>query len=117
MSATTEQPIIGHVKEYRKSLEIDQFVRGSKLRGPSSIDLGWNGFAIERHSLPAGERPEKSSDHHFITLWDLHSCHGERANPSGRLYSIFKTPGCDHSVYSRNHWSDTNLYQNGSDGG
>jgi hypothetical protein len=37
---------------YEMSLEIEQFVRGSTLRGPSSIDLGWNGFAIERHSLP-----------------------------------------------------------------
>jgi AraC family transcriptional regulator len=41
----------------------------------------------------SGERPEKSSDHHFITLWDLYSCHGERPNPNGRFIPFSRRPG------------------------
>jgi AraC family transcriptional regulator len=93
MSAITGQPTTRQAEEYRKSSEIEKFVRGSRLRGPSSIDLGWNGFAIERHYLPEGERPEKSSDHHFIALWEAHSCHGERADPNGRFIPFSRRPG------------------------
>lgn len=93
MSSITEQHVAGQGWGYRRSIEIDKFVRGSTLRGRSSIDLGWNGFAIERHSLPEGERPEKSSDHHFIALWDTHSCHGERADPKGRFVPFTRLPG------------------------
>lgn len=93
MSAITEQPSTGQVKEYRKSPEIEKFVRGSRLRSPSSIELGWNGFAIERHSLAEGERPEKSSDHHFVALWEAHSCQGERADPNGRFIPFSRRPG------------------------
>jgi AraC family transcriptional regulator len=93
MNFITGQHIAGHGRDYRRSTEIDKFVRGSTLRGPSSIDLGWNGFVIERHSLSEGERPEKSSDHHFIALWDTHSCHGERADPKGRFIPFTRRPG------------------------
>ena len=93
MNAITGQHIAGQARDYRRSVEIDKFVRGSTLRGPSSIDLGWNGFVIERHSLPEGERPAKSSDHHFIALWDTHSCHGERADPKGRFIPFTRRPG------------------------
>jgi AraC family transcriptional regulator len=86
-------PITGKLKEHPKNAEIDKFVRGSILRGPSSIDLGWDGFAIERHSLPAGERPEKYSDHHFIVLRDEHPCHGERADENGRFVPYRRRPG------------------------
>jgi AraC family transcriptional regulator len=92
MSAITEQPTARQAREFRKSSEIEKFVRGSRLRGPSSIQLGWNGFAIERHSVPEGERPEKSSDHHFIALWEAHSCHGERA-ANGRFIPFSRRPG------------------------
>jgi AraC family transcriptional regulator len=88
-----EQRITERPKDYRKSSEIDTFLRGSILRGPSSIDLGWNGFAIERHSVEAGERPEKLSDHHFIVLWDVHPCHGERAGPNGQFVPYSRRPG------------------------
>lgn len=93
MSSITGQPIAGQGRDCRRSMEIEKFVRGSTLRGPSSIELGWNGFAIERHSLPEGERPEKSSDHYFIALWDEHSCHGERADPKGRFIPFTRRPG------------------------
>ena len=42
---------VGQFKQSRSS-EIDKFVRGSILRGRSSIDLQRNGFTIERHRLP-----------------------------------------------------------------
>ena len=93
MNAITGHPIAGQAMDYRQSSEIAKFVRVSTLRGPSSIDLGWNGFVVERHSLPEGERPEKSSDHHFIALWDVHSCHGERADPKGRFIPFTRRPG------------------------
>jgi AraC family transcriptional regulator len=94
MNVTTEQAIELQPQNYRKSSEIEKFVRGSMLRGPSSIDLGWNGFAIERHSVGAGERPEECSDHHFIVLWDVYPCHGERAaGPSGRFIPYARRPG------------------------
>ena len=75
-----------------RSPEIDKFVRGSTLRSRSSIELGWNGFTIERHHLPAGERPEKHSDHHFIVLWDVPTCNGERAD-KGRFVPYLRRPG------------------------
>ena len=94
MHVTTEQAIEVQPQNYRKSSEIEKFVRGSTLRGPSSIGLGWNGFAIERHSVGEGERPEECSDQHFIVLWDVHSCHGERATgPNGRLIPFARRPG------------------------
>ena len=93
MISTSERQNTGQPNEYRKSSEIEKFVRGSTLRGQSSVELGWNGFAIERHSLPEGERPEKFSDHHFIALWDVHPCHGERADHSGRFIPFSRRPG------------------------
>jgi AraC family transcriptional regulator len=80
-------------EDYRRSLEIDKFLRGSILRGPSRIALGWDGFAIERHRVEVGERSENFSDHHFIVLWNVHSCHGERADLSGRYKPYFRRPG------------------------
>jgi AraC family transcriptional regulator len=93
MITITEQGGMGGNKERRKSREIEKFVRGSTLRGPSSIDLGWNGFAIERHSLREGERAENSSHHNFIALWYAHSSHGERADPTGRFIPFTRRPG------------------------
>lgn len=88
--------VVGHDKaeqcKQSRSSEIDKFVRGSILRGRSSIDLEWNGFTIERHQLPAGERPEKHSDHHFIVLWDIPACNGERAE-KGRFVPYARRPG------------------------
>jgi AraC family transcriptional regulator len=80
-------------KDHQRNPEISKFLGESVLRGPSSIDLGWNGFAIERHSVEQGERPEKFSDHHFIVLWDVHSCHGERADVNGRFVPYSRRPG------------------------
>jgi AraC family transcriptional regulator len=88
MSTMTEE-----TSDQRQSPAIAALLRGSMLRGPSSIDLGWDGFAIERHSVGAGERPEKYSDHHFMLLWDVHSCHGERADSNGRFVTYRRGPG------------------------
>ena len=88
--------VVGHDKaeQFRqsRSSEIDKFVRGSTLRGRSSIDLQWKGFAVERHHLPAGERPEKHSDHHFIVVWEIPTCNGERAE-KGRFVPYVRRPG------------------------
>jgi AraC family transcriptional regulator len=75
-----------------RSSEIEEFVRGTILRGRSSIELEWNGFTIERHHIPAGERPERLADHHFIVLWDIPSCHGERL-ANGRFVPYLIHPG------------------------
>jgi len=40
-----------------------------------------------------GEKPEKASDYHFIALWDIYSCHGERADLHGRFIPYSKRPG------------------------
>jgi AraC family transcriptional regulator len=82
-----------HPADYRRNSEISKFLGKSILRGPSSMDLGWNGFAIERHSVEEGDRSEEFSDHHFIVLWDVHSCHGERADTNGRFVSYSRRPG------------------------
>jgi len=82
----------GTQAQQSRSSEIGKFVRGSTLRGRSSIDLQWNGFAIERHHLPAGERPEKYSDHHFIVLWDIPTCNGERVH-KGQYVPYVRRPG------------------------
>ena len=95
-STHVRSPVIRHDKaaqvEQNRSSEIAKFVRGSTLRGPSSIGLEWNGFTIERHHLPAGERSEKHSDHHFIVLWDIPTCNGERAD-KGRFVPYVRRPG------------------------
>jgi hypothetical protein len=80
-------------KDYLRNWEIDKILGSSSLRGPSSIDLGWNGFVIERHSVEEGERAEEFSDHHFVVLWDVHSCHGERTDPNGRFIPYLRHPG------------------------
>jgi AraC family transcriptional regulator len=80
-------------KDCRRNSEINKLLGRSSLRGPSSIELGWNGFAIERHSVEEGERAEEFSDHHFVVLWDVYSCHGERADPKGRFFPYSRRPG------------------------
>jgi AraC family transcriptional regulator len=90
----TDDALAVQAKVCGRDSEIDKFLRGSLLRGPSSIDLGWSGLAIERHSVGEGERPEGYSDNHFIVLWDVHSCHGERAaGTNGRYVPYSRRPG------------------------
>jgi AraC family transcriptional regulator len=90
----TDDALALQAKVSRRNSEIDKFLGDSFLRGPSSIDLGRNDLAIERHSVGEGERPEKYSDCHFIVLWDVHSCHGERAaGPNGQYVPYSRRPG------------------------
>lgn|SRR5215469_2087078 len=91
MNAAVELYETEQLKQSRSS-EIERFVKSSILRGRSSIELHWNGFTIERHHVPAGERPERHSDHHFIVLWDIPSCHGEHTE-NGRFVPYVRHPG------------------------
>jgi AraC family transcriptional regulator len=79
--------------DYRGHSEIGKVLRRSILRGPSSVDLGWDGFAIERQRVNASERPETVTDHLIIVLWDVHLCHGEREGSDGRFIPCSRRPG------------------------
>ncbi len=76
----------------RESTEISALFGDSTLRRPSSIELGWKSFAIERRTSLPGERPELMLEHHFLVLWDVHVAEGERADRSGRFSPYKKYP-------------------------
>jgi AraC family transcriptional regulator len=82
---TTETPF--------QSKEIEALFKGSALRQRSSLNLGWHGVAVERRIAEAGERPESSSDHSFIVLWETQSTHGERADARGQFAPYVKHAG------------------------
>src|SRR5262245_60328576 len=63
------------------------------LRGTSSLDLDWDGLVIERHTVRAGEKPERYSDHHFIVLSVAPTGHCERSDGSGRHIPHSSRPG------------------------
>lgn len=68
-----------------RSGEINALFRGSSLRKTSSLDLGWQGVAIERRTAEPGESPEEEVDHHFIAMWDRQAALGERADLRGKF--------------------------------
>jgi hypothetical protein len=76
-----------------RSGEIDALFRGSSLRKASSLDLGWQGVALERRTAEPGERSEEHVDHHFIVLWDRQPALGERADLRGKFAPYAKYPG------------------------
>jgi hypothetical protein len=51
-----------------KSTEVDAMFRGSVLRKPSSMRLGWRGLVLERRNAAAGERAEEIVNHHYLVL-------------------------------------------------
>jgi hypothetical protein len=53
-----------------QSGEINALFRGSSLRKTSSLELGWQGVALERRTAKPGESPEEEVDHHFIAAGD-----------------------------------------------
>jgi AraC family transcriptional regulator len=53
----------------RRSTEIDALLGQSTLTGPSSASLGWHGVAVERRAIQPAEKPELSTDFHFLLLW------------------------------------------------
>lgn len=76
----------------RESTEISALLRDSILRRPSSVELGWKNFAIERRTTLPSEKPELKLNHYFLILWDVYVAEGEVAYRSGRFSSYKKYP-------------------------
>ena len=80
-------PTAGH-----RSAAISGLLQNSTLRGPSSAQLGWADFAVERHTILPAEDPERRVDHHFLVLWDMHVAEGETPGRAGRFIRYKKFP-------------------------
>jgi AraC family transcriptional regulator len=74
------------------SLDITRFLAGSILRQPSSVELGWKNFAIERRTIVPSEFSELALDKHFLILWEGHVAEGETAFRGGRFSAYKKYP-------------------------
>ena len=75
------------------SSSIGDFLSGSILRQPSSVELGWRNFVVERRTILPSELPELVLEQHFLILWDAHVAEGERAYKGGRFSPYRKHPG------------------------
>ncbi|MBB5337876.1 hypothetical protein [Tunturiibacter gelidoferens] len=74
------------------SPDIARFLSGSILRQPSSVELGWKNFAVERRTIVPSEFPELAMDRHFLILWEGHVAEGETASRGGRFSAYKKYP-------------------------
>jgi AraC family transcriptional regulator len=81
-----------HAIAKRESTDISDLLSESTLRRPSSVELGWKNFAIERRITLPAEKPESLLQHHFLILWDVHVAEGEIAYRSGRFSPYKKYP-------------------------
>jgi AraC family transcriptional regulator len=91
--SSNEQPNrLVHAPAKGKSVEISTLLSDSTLRRPSSVELGWKNFAIERHTILPSEQPEVMLQHHFLILWDVHVAEGEMAYRSGQFSPYKKYP-------------------------
>src|SRR5215469_3337187 len=75
-----------------ESTEINTFLGHSTLRRPSSIELGWKNFAIERRTTLPYEKHEVELQNHFLILWDVRIAEGEIAYSNGRFSPYKKYP-------------------------
>ena len=75
-----------------ESTEISTFLGHSTLRRPSSIELEWKNFAIERRTTLPCEKPGVELQNHFLILWDVHIAEGEIAYRGGRFAPYKKYP-------------------------
>ena len=75
-----------------ESTQIGTFLGHSTLRRPSSIELGWKNFAIERRTTLPCEKPGVDLENHFLILWDRHVAEGEIAYRGGRFWPYKKYP-------------------------
>ena len=75
-----------------ESTAIGALLTKSALRRPSSVELGWKNFAVERRTTMPVEKPERMLGHHFLILWDAHVAEGEIAERSGRFAPYKKFP-------------------------
>jgi hypothetical protein len=75
-----------------QSTEITRLLGSSTLLSPSSVDLGWKNFAVERRTMLPGEKPEIELRHYFLILWDVRVAEGESAYRSGHFSPYKKYP-------------------------
>ena len=67
---------------------------GPSVVQASSVSLGWQGIAVERHSIEPGEKPESVTSQYIIELASGSApTYGERAAKRGRMMRYFKPPG------------------------
>ena len=83
-------PVDGKTK--LESTEISTFLGRSSLRRPSSIELGWKNFTLERRTTLPCEKPGVELQNHFLILWDVHVAGGELAYRDGRFSPYKKYP-------------------------
>lgn len=76
----------------RESSEISDLLTDSTLQRPSSVELGWKNFSIERRIAWPSEKPELKTGHHFLILWDVHVANGEMAYRGGQFSPYRKYP-------------------------
>jgi hypothetical protein len=82
-------------------MEIRALLNDSTLLRPSSVELGWKSFAIERRLILPGEKSELNVQHHFLILWDGHVAEGESAYRGGRFAPYKKYPNTISSCLPR----------------
>jgi AraC family transcriptional regulator len=82
------------ISNRQRSAKVDTLLRGSALRGRSSVELGWNGLIVERRIAPPLERVSEDLDQHYIVLWGgRQPVMAERGSGIGRFASVQKFPG------------------------
>jgi len=88
-----EDPIAGvDGRAKLESTEISTFLGHSTLRRPSSIELGWKNFAIERRTTLPYEKHEVELRNYFLILWEVQIAEGEIAYSNGRFLPYKKYP-------------------------
>jgi AraC family transcriptional regulator len=76
-----------------RSADISALLGDSLLISPSSVPLGWDGLAVERHMVQPVELSELLIDQHFLLLWDEHiTAVGEMERKPGTFVSYKKLP-------------------------
>lgn len=75
-----------------ESAEISTLLGQSTLCRPSSVELGWKNFVIERRTTLPCEKPEVRLQNHFLILWRTHLAEGEIAYRAGRFSPYKKYP-------------------------
>jgi len=75
-----------------QSADITKMLGTSTLAGRSSVELGWDGLAIERRVIQPGEKSELPVHQHFLLLWDTHVAVGESERRAGTFVPYRKLP-------------------------
>jgi len=75
-----------------QNAEISALLGKSILTAPSSVQLGWDGVAVERRTSLPKELPELSIHQHFLLLWDTDVAVGETERRSGTFVPYKKLP-------------------------